>query len=223
LKPYRLLIVWSLLTQTYFRIFRPSLLTWGLGLEAENIDHLYHGDQLIPKAHLIATRAITINASKEQVWQWLVQMGRNRTGFYGIDRLDNWNIPSARYLREDLDPLECGIMLDNGLQVLDFHVNRYLLIGGFYMPNDFAGTTDVSYLYQLEAISPTLTRLTIRMRCHSVGLKGWLYDRVFEVVDSLLTIAQLKGIKERVEDQAPEFMPIPLSEVDVVPTEFEPR
>lgn len=223
MKPYRLLIIWSILTQTYFRIFRPSLLTWGLGLGPENADHHYHGDQLVPKANLVATRAIIINASNDQVWQWLAQMGRCRTGFYGIDRLDNWNIPSARYLRNDIEPLEVGIMLDSGLQVFDFQVNRYLLIGGFHIPNDFDGKTDISYLYQLEAISPTLTRLTLRMRCRSVGIKGWLYNRVFEMMDSLLTIAQLKGIKERVEDQPPEFLSIPLSDADVVPTEFEAR
>lgn len=219
MKRYRLVYIWSYLVQLYFRTVRPQLLSWGL--EPENSEHLYHGDQLIPEANLIATRAITINVPKEAIWQWIRQMGRERTGFYGIDRLDNWNIPSARYLREDLEPLEKGIMLDNGLQVLDFQENRYLLIGGFYLPNDFDGKTDVSYLYQLETISPSVTRLTIRMRCLSKGVKGWFYNRVFEVMDTLLTIAQLKGIKERVEAKIPEFVAVPLSEVDEIPTEFE--
>lgn len=222
MKRFRFILLWSNLVRTYFRVIRPRILSWGLVSDTDNADHHYHGDDLISSANLIATRTITINASPEEIWKWLAQMGRQRTGFYGIDRLDNWNIPSLRYIREDIEPLDHGMLLDNGLQVFDFKENRYLLIGGFHMPNDFDSKCDCSYLYQLETISEAETRLIIRMRCNSEGIKGWLYNRFFEVIDTVATIAQLKGIKERAEaETTPEFISIPLSEVDVIPSEFE--
>ena len=149
-KRFRFILLWSNLVRTYFRVIRPRILSWGLVSDTDNADHHYHGDDLISSANLIATRTITINASPEEIWKWLAQMGRQRTGFYGIDRLDNWNIPSLRYIREDIEPLDHGMLLDNGLQVFDFKENRYLLIGGFHMPNDFDSKCDCSYLYQLE-------------------------------------------------------------------------
>ena len=35
------------------------------------------------------TRAITIDATREQVWPWIVQLGADRGGFYTYDRLEN--------------------------------------------------------------------------------------------------------------------------------------
>ena len=47
------------------------------------------------RAAFVATRAIDIAASPQEVWRWLVQVGHGRAGFYSYDRLDNDGIPSA--------------------------------------------------------------------------------------------------------------------------------
>ncbi|GIG21329.1 hypothetical protein Cch01nite_20530 [Cellulomonas chitinilytica] len=47
------------------------------------------GDDLVPAAGVVATRAVTIQAGPEVVWQWLVQIGQDRGGFYSYDRLEN--------------------------------------------------------------------------------------------------------------------------------------
>lgn len=48
------------------------------------------GDELCPRPHVVTTHAITIAASPECVWPWLVQMGWGRGQWYTarwIDRL----------------------------------------------------------------------------------------------------------------------------------------
>ena len=46
------------------------------------------GDELLPEADLVATRAISIAAPPEDVWPWLVQIGTGRAGAYSYDWLD---------------------------------------------------------------------------------------------------------------------------------------
>ncbi len=54
------------------------------------------GDELLTRAHFVATRAISIQASPDRVWPWLVQVGFGRAGFYSYDLVDNLGRPSAR-------------------------------------------------------------------------------------------------------------------------------
>lgn len=60
--------------------------TWGVD-PAEAARSL-PGDDLVPDAGAIDTRAITIAAPPEAVWPWLVQMGYERGGWYSYDQLD---------------------------------------------------------------------------------------------------------------------------------------
>ena len=50
--------------------------------------HRLPGDELLPDADLVATRAITIGAPPSDVWPWLVQIGNGRAGAYSYDILD---------------------------------------------------------------------------------------------------------------------------------------
>lgn len=49
------------------------------------LDQRLPGDHLVPNPTLEATRAITIKAPAEEVWPWLVQIGRGHGGFYSYD------------------------------------------------------------------------------------------------------------------------------------------
>jgi hypothetical protein len=48
------------------------------------------GDDVIPGRVVTATNAITIEASPESVWPWLVQMGQGRAGFYTFTWIENF-------------------------------------------------------------------------------------------------------------------------------------
>jgi len=71
----------------YVRIRRP-ILTWG-ATEAEVAGAL-PGDELLPDADGMSTRAIDIEAPPAAVWPWLAQMGPSpRGGAYTYDWIEN--------------------------------------------------------------------------------------------------------------------------------------
>ncbi|WP_051425997.1 hypothetical protein [Jiangella gansuensis] len=47
------------------------------------------GDELVRDAHAVSTRAVTVNAPREEVWRWIVQIGRDHDGRYSYDWLEN--------------------------------------------------------------------------------------------------------------------------------------
>jgi len=47
------------------------------------------GDLLLPTAPIVADRAVTIDASPDQVWPWLTQIGQDRGGFYSWTAVEN--------------------------------------------------------------------------------------------------------------------------------------
>ena len=69
----------------YAVFLRPRLLTWG-ATRAEAMAAL-PGDDLV-RDRWRTTRAITISATAEDVWPWLVQMGFGRAGWYSYDWLE---------------------------------------------------------------------------------------------------------------------------------------
>ncbi|MFC1997440.1 hypothetical protein ACFLXI_07525 [Chloroflexota bacterium] len=71
----------------YILAIRPWHLRWGS--TDEELDLSLPGDDLVPKPKLTATHSITINASKTQIWPWLVQIGQGRGGFYSYDWIEN--------------------------------------------------------------------------------------------------------------------------------------
>jgi len=66
---------------------RRRFVTWGA--TPEEITGTLPGDDLLPDAGLVSTRAITIAAGPSAVWPWLVQMGSGRGGAYTYDRVEN--------------------------------------------------------------------------------------------------------------------------------------
>ena len=66
------------------------------------------GDGAVPGAKGSWTMATTIDAPPAAVWQWLVQIGSDRAGFYSFDRLDNAGRPSVEEIRPDWQSLELG-------------------------------------------------------------------------------------------------------------------
>ncbi len=71
------------------------------------------GDALVPDAGKPWTMATTVDAPPAAVWQWLVQMGCDRGGFYSFDRLDNAGRPSVEEIRPEWQTLAPGDRLDS--------------------------------------------------------------------------------------------------------------
>lgn len=90
----------------YALLVRPRILRWGAA--AEEISGDYPGDELITAPNGGGTMATTLPAPPERVWPWLVQMGRDRGGWYSWDSLDNEGVPSADQIVDKWQNLQIG-------------------------------------------------------------------------------------------------------------------
>ncbi len=68
-------------------ILTPWMDRWG-ATEAE-INAVYPGDELVPEPASLVTRAVSIHASPEQIFPWLLQMGADKGGLYSYTALEN--------------------------------------------------------------------------------------------------------------------------------------
>ena len=69
------------------------------------------GDELVPGAADVVTRAVMVDATAEQVWCWLVQIGQDRGGLYSYDWLENTvglRIHSTDRIRAEWQQLRVG-------------------------------------------------------------------------------------------------------------------
>jgi hypothetical protein len=74
------------LLAAYIGWARPRIARWGTP-EGE-VTGSQPGDTLIPQPLLQMTHSISIQASPERVWEWIVQIGYKRGGFYSYDWLE---------------------------------------------------------------------------------------------------------------------------------------
>jgi hypothetical protein len=75
----------SLLT-IYLGFLRPRLARWNA--TDEEVQGRHPGDALLPYPLLQTNCSITIRAPASRVWQWIVQIGYGRGGFYSYDWLE---------------------------------------------------------------------------------------------------------------------------------------
>lgn len=76
-----------LLIAGYWIGIHPWMTNWGSTPVEQQM--ALPGDDLIPDGIGQSTLAITINAPSDIVWQWLVQIGQDRAGFYSYTWLSN--------------------------------------------------------------------------------------------------------------------------------------
>ena len=69
------------------------------------------GDELLPDADVVSTRAVTVDAPTSAIWPWLVQMGSGRGGAYTYDWIENLfglGMHSAETILPDFQDLKAG-------------------------------------------------------------------------------------------------------------------
>jgi hypothetical protein len=72
---------------TYWFVVRPWHLRWGA--TAAEVSQRWPGDELVTRPVTRAVRAVTVAAPPGRVWPWLMQVGRDRGGFYSYTWLEN--------------------------------------------------------------------------------------------------------------------------------------
>jgi hypothetical protein len=81
------IIINGVILSMYHLLVRPWHRQWGTS-EDEVHRHL-PGDEIVPEPCDETTRAVTVAASTEEVWPWVVQLGQGRGGFYSYTWLEN--------------------------------------------------------------------------------------------------------------------------------------
>ena len=105
---YTILVVLLLVAIYWFGI-HPWMTNWGSTVAEQQM--ALPGDELIPHGTGQSTKAITINAPTDIVWQWLVQIGQNRAGYYTYTWLENLvgaDIHNVNEIRPEWQTLNVG-------------------------------------------------------------------------------------------------------------------
>jgi hypothetical protein len=164
------------------------------------------GDDLIPHADLVATRAITIHAAADRVWPWIAQLGQGRGGFYSYDWLENLvgcDIHSSdRVLREWQD-IEVGgevrLAPQVGLVVASVEHGRSLVLRGGIPMGKRAAPYDFSWAFTLREEPDETTRLVVRERYAYTRPWARLIVEPIEVLSFVMSQKMLRGIRDRAE------------------------
>jgi hypothetical protein len=179
--------------------------TWGTA--AHEADKQLPGDELVPDADVVATRAVGIDAPAAAVWPWLVQLGYGRGGFYSYDRLERMaglDIRSADRVEPAWQTLAMGDRVDLadgfGLRVAALEPRRHLVLQGA----DDGGTPppfDFSWAFVLRPWTARSggTRLLVRERYRSHGPTGRLVVELTQFASWVMTSAMLRGVRDRAQ------------------------
>lgn len=188
---------WLIGAGAYLLFLRPQMKKWGTRLgEAQR---RLPGDEIVPAPNFQMTHAVNIDAPPEAVWPWLAQIGRERTGYYGLDFLYNQGIPSVSFIRQDIPAPAAGMLMDGGFCIMDVEPNRKLLFGGFELQMPPGIVQDTTALYLLERRRDGSTRLLVRRRAFRYGLPGTVYNLADEVVYFVFMMQQFGRLKRYAE------------------------
>lgn len=187
------LIAFLVVLAGYLAILRPWHLRWGA--VPEEVSRAMPGDDIILDASLNTTRAITIRATPEEIWPWLVQMGYRRAGWYSYDRIDNGGRPSANRIIAELQVrLKPGERLPGGpekaFRVMSVEPYRSLVLG-----------PQISWSFGLYPQSDGTTRLVERLRARYRWNEPRSYPFIaaLDVGDFMMMRKPLLTLRERIE------------------------
>jgi hypothetical protein len=191
-------------TAAYIRLARPRQLRWGA--TDQESDRLLPGDDLIPNPDLMATRAITVGTSADQVWPWVAQLGQGRGGFYSYDALENLvgcDIHSADQIIPEWQDLEVGGQVklhpEVGLGAAVVEPGRALVLRGGVPVGAAPPPYDFTWAFVLREQPEGTTRLLVRERYAYTQRWAPLLVEPVAVVAFVMTQRMLRGIRDRAE------------------------
>jgi len=188
----------------YVLLARSRQLRWGA--TDEEAGSPLPGDDLIPRADLSTTRAIAVDASADQVWPWIVQLGQGRGGFYSYDFLENLagcDIHSADRIVSEWQEVRVGdevkLAPQVALEVAALEHGRALVLRGGVPMGNTPPPYEFSWAFVLRDQPEGTTRLLVRER---YGYSRWWAPLLVEpvaVVSFVMTQRMLRGIRDRAE------------------------
>jgi hypothetical protein len=169
-----------------------------------------------PKSPYVATRAVTIKASAEEVWRWVVQVGQDRAGFYSYTWLENLalaDMHNSDRIVEQWQERRVGDTVwlarkdrygGNARQTVALLTARRAMV--LTPPHDsermsMGRSAGGTWAFVLEPLDQRTTRLILRSRAgQSRNAIEKLFDYfVFDPVHFIMERKMMLGIKERAE------------------------
>ncbi len=165
------------------------------------------GDELLPAADIVSTRAITIDTQPEHIWPWLVQMGgHGRGGAYTYDWIENllgMDIHSVDYVMAEHQNPAVGDEIfgspDQGLRIEILEHERALVVR--------SSDGNWVWAFVLEPAGGSRTRLISRNRftTASQSLPARIaWSAIVDPGSLVMERKMLRGIKQRAERLAVE-------------------
>jgi hypothetical protein len=202
----------------YTALLRPWMMDWGA--TANERQMALPGDALVSRPAWQFTRAITIDAPAGAVWQWLVQLGQDRAGYYSYDWLENMtgaDIHDGNAIRPEWQPRAVGDPVPMapaeilGVRPGEATVYRVAAIdpGRSLILSQRSSPQANSWATVLQPVDGHTTRLLIRERNAKTPT---LFARVFgEPAHFVMQTHLMRGIKARAEGHpnSPAILDIP--------------
>jgi hypothetical protein len=183
---------------------RAWFLRWGAS--DQELDMALPGDELVARADLTATRAITIHADTEAVWPWIAQLGQGRGGFYSYDVLENLmgcDIHSADRIVPEWQSITVGANVnlhpDVALTAALVQPGRALVLRGAVPVGRKPPPYDFTWAFVLSGKAGGPTRLVVRER---YGYTRWWTPLLVEpvaLISFVMSRRMMRGIKHRAQ------------------------
>jgi hypothetical protein len=196
----------------YRRVVQPTYSRWGA--TRDEVRRALPGDELIEKPVRVSTRALTIHAPVSAVWPWVVQIGQERGGLYSYESLENaigCQISNADRIVQEWQHPRPGDRVGLGPEgypfftVVDVQPER-----AFVLRAGDETYTGASWVFALESIDATHTRLIVRMRSAASrnAVESFFNDLLTPPLHFVMEREMLHGIARRAEALAKEAAPV---------------
>jgi hypothetical protein len=159
------------------------------------------GDHLVA-ADVVMDRAFTLDASPSAVWPWLVQIGKDRAGWYLPGVVERF-VPRGRRAARRLDPRFAT--LEVGQTISDWGGrDATLTVAQIEPPHTLTyrsrrGRTSFSWALVLRPVDGGRTRVHSRVRLGPVRRK-WLAKSGGGLFDAATIAGLAHGLRERLAD-----------------------
>ncbi len=182
---------------TGITLIKPLINKWGS--TDQEVTMVMPGDHLTP--FISSTRSITINAPISDVWNWLIQLGADRGGFYSywfVEKTLGYKYRSQNRIEPKFKDMEVGRIvrgsLDQSKSIIEYSFPVVEVDPGKYFVLKDWGC------FLLNEISPKQTRLIVRT--HGGQLLSWTDNLEYFIIITMHYIMErrmLIGIKDRAE------------------------
>jgi hypothetical protein len=180
------------------------------GVSSYDLSRHMPGDDLVEVPNLICDRAVIIDASAQELWPWIAQLGKKRAGWYAprwLELIVGWpksKRGARKVLREFQSPQIGEVLPDwggGGLRPVQISVDSTLVYQGVRPPFDPSARPQFSWTHVIEPVDDFHCRYYLRLRGRIGGPKFLAPLRILGGFFDYVTVAVMfAGLKERLKE-----------------------